>query len=825
MIRIIARRLRKRTGTFVSFLPLASVVLFLFCVNVFIDSQSLTGEQEATAQLGDNAAGITLFDLTIPPGSDLPAKMRQSLASDHSVSVRLGMPDFPYYGADQDGAYYSEVDLAKDPQSSDVTLLSGSWPTRPGEVVVIGTDLDGVSSGDQIEIPGAAQKLTVVGLGSDKLVASATLLAAPGTWESLKVKDAALADLSAFPVLVRADGSPEDLAKATEQMLAQVAPDLLGPDKTDALSALSQRVYTRQEIALDVARPWSSQSPLSLWIPGLILLPMAMLFGYLFLGRQLVPAIRGMTRQGVSTRTAVTGAWLAAVPAVVVSTVLAASVGTLLGIVVSRFGQGRWGYLVYNWRFPLAAVIITATLVPASLLMAWFVLRSRASTARPKRRKHLSDGVISAIRHVVAGVLACAFLWISITLDSVADGMFLSGIASLLIALMAPEILGVLQRRLRQHTLKQRLVARQVGTNTSRISLSLAMYIAVISVTVGFATVLATHLNEMHERLPIYSPPGQLLVDNDGATFMAVAPAVTAALDTIPELQAQEPAQLFVLGQRVTDPEIGLELRHGVGTTDLPGLSFALQSVEDVERTYGRDLTPQEESTLTSGGVLVPNGDRVQITNGEILLVDNDSQKPLGTLPALAAEPEPSPWKDAVPAVMLRTTADAIGAESQPAAQIYTDIDTAAADAARDALVRAGFNPEMITIHQEPEPLAPPAALVGSALALAALILAVTSFSIRDQVRAMQGWARRLGHIGVSLNWAKSALMKQFLLVLSLAVPLGLGSGVLALAITKLQIPKLELVIPWTPIGLLLLTFALTTMVAAALAMRKLDDA
>lgn len=825
MILRISRRVRSRTRTLVAFLPLGMVVSFLFAANVFMDAQTLTGDQEASAALGDATAQLTLFDVELPLGTTTGDDLRDEIRRiDSEVETAIGAINFPYYAGGARGIFYREKDWAVSPPDPQYRLVDGRWPADPGEIAIIGERAGTTKLGYRVPTLGGGQPLVVVGIGQPRLTGSPTLLAAPGTWASLE-RLSRRSDITGFPIFdLLANGGRHELAATVTTGLAEQG---LDSPSAEEPGGLARKVQTRADIAEEeAARPWSEQSPLSLLVPGLILVPTTVMIGYLILARRLTVTARRMVAQGVRTRVAITGLWLVPLPTIAVLAVASAIVGTVLGVGLARFGVDRWGYHVANWIFPDTALGLSVAGCLVALPLAWPVMRARVGSAGGAKPSRRSEKVrdLTLWRHGLAGVAACVALWQALTLDSGSDGVLLTSASINAVALLGPELVRTTKRLMPEHTLSQRLVSRQIAHHEHRFAIAATTFIALVAVSVGFLIVLTSTVQELRTRHPSAPPAGHVLVDNGGATFLSVDPEVKAVLESVPALRDQEPVQFYLLGTRYLS-KVGItEVRRGIGTPDFPAVSYALASVDDVETAYGRALTTAERAALTGGGVLVPRPDRVSVRNGQVALVDIGTLQPVKQIDALVAEPVPTPWADA-PVLMLVQTADALGLGYEEAAVLYSGVSARDADSAEQALIAAGYPPRMINKHERPPPVLPAAALIGSAISLLLLIVTLSILMTRAQVQDMRAWAGQLTRIGVRRRWASRALLHQYLWVLGISLPVGFSVTLAAMWFTRLRLPQLEVTIPWLQITAVLCLIVVATLTGVVLATRNLTAA
>lgn len=825
MIATLRRRVRSRTKVVAAFLPFVAVVAFVFAVNVFMDAQTLTPAQEAQAELGDASSKITLFEAEFPAGTRAGQQLSAMVSRvDPRAAMSINAIDFPYYAGDARGIYFQEMNWRAHPPTTQYELLDGRWPRSPGEVAIVGEGPRAAAVGDEVPTLGGGEPLTVVGVGQPRWVGSPIMLAAPGTWASLPRVDAGKTRITAFPSFAYFGPEPADLVGVTRQTLkaADVAPYAEQP--TGQLDdQLAAKLRTRRASGAEAARLWSAQSPLSLRVPGLVLVPTTVLIGYLVLMRRFVTTARRMTAQGVRGRDALLALWFVPMPALVLLSCVAAVAGSAVGATAAEIGVGQWGYYTANWRYPWEATGILAGGLVLASAAALAAIRGRVVGARsaPVQRHQGRSRRLAGARQISAGLLAAACLWKILTVSSGSDAMVLTALAILLATLLTPELVDAMVRLMPSGSLTQRLVARQMAHNRSRIAAAATTYIALVGVTIGFVVVLATYSQQLLEREPSAPPAGQVLVDNDGNAFLPVDSGVRAVLESQPGFSGQVPTQLFLLGSTYQSKAGTTQVRDAVGAPDFPAVSFAFRTVGDVEQAYGRPLTNDERAMLASGGALVPRPDRVSITDGHLQLVDIGDLHPEGRIRALDAEPVPTPWAD-TPLVMLVSTATDRGMAHQAAALIYHGVDAAEADRAEQALVAAGYSPRIMNKHARPPSVLPPAALLGSAAALLALVVAMSVLVSRAQVQGMRAWASRLTQIGVQHRWASRALTRQYLWTLAFSVPVGLLVTLGAMRVTQWQLPELELVIPWSEVAGIVAAIVVATAIGATMAARNL---
>lgn len=826
MIRTIARRVRSRTTLFPALLPYASIVGFLFGLNIFMDAQVLTPGQEANAEMGDASAQITLFDIEIPAGTSVGKQLAdRAQRANQKVNVLINSIDFPFYANGARGIFFQEGNWRQTPSAARFRLVDGRWPADPGEVVIVtGQGLQN-RVGDSVPVLGDANALRVVGVALPRWDGSPSILAASGTWETLTPAQSGTA-LSAFPTFEISGGSTQTLAVAVRRVVEETE-TIPRRDVPGLQQRVAQAVRSRTTAAAEAKRLWSVQSPLSLRAPGILLVPTTVLFAYFVLIRRMRQTIKRAISQGVKRRDAVTALWLVALPATARTGVLAAAVGTAVGWILAIAGTERWGYYVANWRLPWSAIVLVIAGSLVAILIAWGLVNSLAQDVAPSRAKGSSarrQGFerFGRWRRAISVAMASVSVWTFATMNS-GFGAFLF-VTSILIAvaLGAPDAVPASIRLLPERTLRQKLVARQLTRHQARFAVAVTAYVTLTTVSIGFLIALASYSEELNSRFPPGPPPGQLLVDNDGAPFQAVDQDLRQVIESVPATRNIDPVQFFLVGRRVQTKEGVPVTRQAVGTRDFPTYSFAFDSPKDVEVAFGRNLTADESAILVDGGLLVVQPDRVRIQDGQVDVIDVGTSEFVARLTASYAEPLPTPWAD-VPFVLLRDTATELGLPTQRAALLYSGLSDSEATSVQKALAANGYSPRLVNKHVQPPSVVPASALIASGGSLLLLAVVVSALMTRAQVQDMRGWAAHLTRLGVRSRWARSALNRQYLWMMALALPLGLVTVLGSVQAARFRLPQLELVVPWwQTIGILGLV-VLATLLGASMSARRLQ--
>ncbi|WP_224277753.1 hypothetical protein [Nocardioides lacusdianchii] len=826
----LGRRLASRLRARAAVVPAVVVIAFAFAVNVFLDEQTLTGEQEADRLPGRFEASISRLGISIPAGSTSPEQLQSRLESAGiPVVVSLQAPDLSLPELADDGIYYREMPWEPQPFPDALDLVEGRFPTGAGEVALVGSGIsDRLAVGERISVLGQADAFTVVGVVENTLSDDEQVLAAPGTWATLDPSsDTTLSQATASPTFFISDPEPLRVVAPLADTVSDVGlVDGPGGSSSALESDFASALRTRADARADTEPAWTARSPLTFWVPVATLTPLAILLAFWGMLRRVGPALRNLKRQGVTVSSAV-GAGAVGVLAWVIPAVGASALlGSLAGHAVAQAGAGRWSSPGATWRFPSAAVLATSSGVVAGALagtaLLWAVTRDPRPRARGSRRSLLTPRLMRNLRHGCAAVAGAVAVYFAMTLRTPNDGMRLSAVVAVVAALATPDLLDGIVSRLPSDSLTRRLTARLMSAYSRRNGLTTATLVVAVACSCGLLVSVTSAVEAERALRGATALPGQVALDNDDTPALPVPAAVVRAAERVPALRDQEPVQVRVLGElrERTNPDI-IELTNTVSPANTFANTFAFDSTSDVERVVGRTLSARETAVLDNGGVLVIDPE-LPIASGTVDLVDAEGSA-AGTYEAARAEIRPTPWFVAVPTIMLTSTAEAEGLPTSDGALIYTGVSPEDSQQVLQALSRAGINPETAEVHRDLPPVVPPAALTASALALFVLLFLLAIASTHSQVVSMRPWASRLTQLGVRLRWAQGVVIRQYGVMLAVAVPVGVLAGVAPLVLTRWFVPEITIVVPWVQIAALLLALIAAVGVACWFSSRAIS--
>lgn len=818
LVRRLLWRLRLRWAA----APLFVVVAFAFGGNVFLDEQTLTADQQAQLLPGRFDASASLLSLSVPVGKPYLTGIQERLdADDLRVTMSLQVIDFPAYSLADDGLYFREIDWTADPFPGVYTVIDGRMPRKPGEVAVVGGSLNlDAAVGDTVPTLGQPDALEVVGLLKSTLRDNPELLAAPGTLAELQPGRSGLdTNLASSPTFFFEGRVDPELSLSLARVLHRYDPEVFDLPAPTMAEMIDGAVRTEADARADVEKPWTERSSLLFYLPVLTLVPLGVLLCLHGLRRQLGPALGVMAMQGVRRRTLFAVGVFTMAAAAFAGVICGAVVGSLAGHLAAQVDA--WSAPAATWRFPSAAVLATGVGLLAGVA-AGAVILAGAHRTRPERQRSI-PGWLRHLRHGLATIAGAYAITLVPRLDTPAEALTLTVVAALVATLLTPDALAWLIAHVRTNRLVMRLTTRSMRDSVSRHATTAMSLTLSVAVCAGVLAATATALEAERRQRGSTALPGQVALDNDGTPFLPVSPAVVHAAESVPSMADQEPVQLYFVGRHVTIPDYDiLDLSGGLTTGNSRGSVIAFETVEDVERATGRDLTELERRTLSDTGVLVTDPS-ANTASGRVDLIDEKTgQVANPQVKALNAEFEPTPWLVAISSITLVETATTMGHQVAPGARIYDDIPNQDAEAVLKALSDSGISPEEAEIHRNPPDLVPPAALSGISAALFLVVLLLAIAAVRGQVAMMRPWASRLTQLGVRSSWAKSAIRRQFVIVVSAALPLGLVAGLGPLLISRMLIPSIPIVVPWAAVGALVASLAAAMTAAAWISTRTL---
>ncbi|MBD0842374.1 hypothetical protein [Streptomyces sp. TRM68416] len=831
----LARRLARSRPLARSVSIVFVAALLVMAMFVTLRTLSLSGEQVADNELGRFGAKVGYGSgVALLPGddtfvTDLRARLRDAGVT--GAEVVLSATDVQLNTTPARNVTALETAWTTQPYPERYNLLSGRWPSSPGEVAVTEPRDVRTPVGQTLTVLGDV-RLKVVGTVDDRAADTTNLLLGPGTWAAL---DPALS--TGFPVLnaqmdVMWPGERQSAAvdafTAAARTWAQDTKDNADAAalSQDAHNAVAATLVTRDQLLGRPQKTWIEKTPAGYTVPSLLVPTAAVALVFGLNGRRFRRTTASLTSVGISRTTAAAGPALAALAWSLVAAACGAVAGLAVGIVarliVSRLRERPAGPLddLATPALRLLAVVLVTGLTAAVLLA-----RTRRDGSPRPHRDHDSaprpGGTFARrardARHLLAVAAWCATAVYATRVDSPAQAMVLTGILIAAVLLTVPEVFAGMLRLLPEGGPRRRLVRRQLAADRGRACAALAVLTVLFGASLGYVTLLDTLIRTVEKQSYPAVLPGQVLLAGHtsdtyppGEALLRTADS-SGALDGLPRTEVR-----YLMSDDLDNPRMAV--REGND-----GSLLAADSPRDVERLIGRRLDARQTSVLRDGGLLVwshVTDAPAPGNNARLRLAVRQGDKALGRtpeLPATAVDVARAEWRTGSDGIMLRTTATALRLPLQADGPVMvTGVPDTKARALQQAVITAGIDAGAVLIHMEPDDPVPPAALLATAVGLVFLALAAVLAATRSQTRILRGYLARLIAVGIPPRWARQILLCQHGALIAVSTLLGLIIAVVPSAVLAARISGSVLSVPWWQLAVLAAAIYLAALLAAA---------
>ncbi|GAB2953260.1 hypothetical protein GCM10023080_009920 [Streptomyces pseudoechinosporeus] len=842
----LARRLARSRTLARSVAIVFVAALLVMAMFVTLRTLSLSGEQVADRDLGRFGAKVGYGSgVTLLPGddtfvADLEARARETGVK--GAEIVLSATDVQLNTTPARNVTAVETDWTARPYPERYELLSGRWPSRPGEVAVTEPEDVRTPVGETLTVLGDV-RLKVVGTVDDRTADTTNLLLGPGTWAGL---DPALSD--GFPVLNaqmdlmwsgdRQEEVLDAFTAAARTWAAGQGEDAQGSagGSTDiGRDAVSATLATRDDLSRHPQKTWIEKTPAGYTVPSLLVPAAAVLLVFGLNDRRFRRTTTSLVSVGVSRRTAAAAPALAALAWSLGAAACGALAGTAVGIgarqLVSHLRERPAGPLD-DLATPalrlLVVVLLTSLAAGASLARA-----RRDATAGPQRESEAATDESTAssratrlardARHLLAVAAWCAVVVYATRVDSPAQAMVLTGIVIAAVLLVVPEVFGAVLRVLPEGGPRRRLIRRQLAADRRRACAALAVLTVLFGASLGYLTLLDTLIRTAEKQSYPAVLPGQvLLAGTESDTFPpseALLRPVDAsrAVDGLPRTQVR-----YLMDGDADKPRMA-------SWEGDDGSLLAADTPEQIEKLLDLRLNGTQTSVLRDGGLLLwadtldaPTG-----TNAPARLVVREGDKVLGRtaeVPTTTADPDPAAWRAGSGGIMLRSTADALQLPIQTNGPLMvTGVSADQAHAVQQAVINAGMDAGAVLIHVKPDDPVPPAALLATAAGLVTLALFAILAATRSQTRILRRYVARLIAVGIPPRWARHVLLCQHGALIAASTVLGLVIALIPSVVLATRINGFVLSVPWWQLAVLAVSLYLAAFLAALHSAHKLS--
>lgn len=618
-------------------------------------------------------------------------------------------------------------------------LLSGRWPSRPGEVV---TTAD-LPSGEPLSAAGGALRLMPVGRFKEVFDNEAMdVLAAPGTWAAVSGS----IDSDAFPALTASleygwSGAPVEavtqaLSHRGIESAVRSASDIGPRDVTAALGLFGQ-------------------------IP-LVLLPlMSGLLAAAWTSRWRRATAGQLWRIGISrssSRRAMFAAGLIRV-----------STGTAGGLAV--------GWTVAVLSRPLLAGMITAPLAPvelawqpflittAGLALGYLIGMTEVPTHSSLARIPGLARAVPMARRVLAVGLGAALIAKLVTTSGPEDVTVTIILAVVLATVVTPDIV----RALTMASWKSpatRLGAAMLRRHPRHGALMAAALVAMLSFSGASTAAMTTFVAMDNAATPDTLPAGMVALGEAGGYDLPEG--IDARFEAYTGLS--HPVAVT---------------RYDVDQEGFPGILVSLNSVADVERLLGTQLPQKTAEGLQRGALLVRQGGLGGIRSSE----DEPYEAPDEVVLDY-------PMSLSMGAIVLTHWAEQRGWRALDVGFYYPQATAEQQARTRTAAAALGIEDSFVSWSRQADQTAMSTVQAWAIVALGVGLLCLVSMLAAAQGRELRPYLSRLRAIGLPGSWTRRVVLVQLGLVVGVAVML--AATVTAVTVLGLVIVNgAPPVVPW----------------------------
>ncbi|WP_171108360.1 MULTISPECIES: hypothetical protein [unclassified Streptomyces] len=852
----LARRLGRSRAQARSVAIVFVAALLVMAMFVTLRTLSLSGEQVADRDLGRFGAKVGYGSgVALLPGddtfvADLEARARETGVKD--AEIVLSATDVQLNTTPARNVTALETDWLARPYPERYELLSGRWPSRPGEVAVTEPEDVRTPVGETLTVLGDV-RLKVVGTVDDRTADTTNLLFGRGTWADL---DPTLSD--GFPVLTAqmdlmwSGEQPEAVldafTAAARTWAAGQGEDAQGSagDSTDiGRDAVSATFTTRDDLSRHPQKTWIEKTPAGYTVPSLLVPAAAVLLVFGLNDRRFRRTTASLVSVGVSRRTAAAAPALAALAWSLGAAACGALAGTVVGIgarqLVSHLRERPAGPLD-DLATPalrlLVVVLLTSLAAGASLARArrevtagpqhesgaaatdesTASVASTASAASSRATRLVRDA-----RHLLTVAAWCAVVVYATRVDSPAQAMVLTGMVIAAVLLVVPEVFGAVLRVLPEGGPRRRLIRRQLAADRRRACAALAVLTVLFGASLGYLTLLDTLIRTAEKQSYPAVLPGQVLLAGTESDTFPPSEALLRTVDASRALDGLPRTKVRYLRDGDADKP-RMASREGDD-----GSLLAADTPEQIEKLLDLRLNGTQTSVLRDGGLLLwadavdaPNG-----TNAPARLVVREGDHVLGRtaeVPTTTADPDPAAWRTGSGGIMLRSTADALRLPIQTDGPLMvTGVSADRAHALQQAVINAGMDAGAVLIHVKPDDPVPPAALLATAVGLVVLALFAVLAATRSQTRILRRYVARLIAVGIPPRWARHVLLCQHGALIAVSTVLGLVIAVVPSVVLASRISGFVLSVPWWQLAVLAAALYLAAFLAALHSAHKLS--
>lgn len=806
----------------------AALIMTMF---VLMHGSAMSGEQAADRDLGrfDGEVGSQLVRLSA--GDDDFVSVVAEHASragieDHQVF--LVATDVPLDVTPAREVWMVETDWSRAPYPDRYELLSGSWPSDPGEVAVTEPDDLPFSPGEDLTVAGGTD-LQITGVVEDRFASQSGVLAAPGTWASLDTGLSDGFDLLTAGVALRWSGADADEATGAYEAALSAYSGEASSGSLETELTVDDTVILRELLLERPDEFWIEQIPAAYEFPSWALPVVAVFLVFGLNHKRFRRSATTMVSLGVRPGTALSSVTLAAAAWSLIAAVAGTALGLVVGLaaspVLAHFRErpiGSFGNVGEPLLRTAATVLVAAIVAGAAMGLNWRAerrLERRAVQDRRPERGRLRD-----LRHLVALAAWLACVVYALRTDMPDEAMILSGILAVAVALIVPDLLRFAVRLLPTGGPRRRLAGRQLAAETPRVVTALVVLSLLVGSSLGVVALVSTFIRSADASSYPDTLPGQILLADRASDTFPPSDELLEALARQGTVDGLEQIEFRYLMDGDED-----DMLRAVLADQFESI-LAVQRADQVGALLHAELDADQLAVLENGGMLIWS-DFAQLSSAEELEVELqviDSQDTVVATPptirAATVEVATAGWRVGTSGIMLGSTAYSLGLPMQEGGPIM--LEGASADRSeqvQQVLFDSGLDPKAVKIFVEPDSPIPPVALIATAVAMVLLALTAVAVVVRGQTRALRRYLAAMLTIGVPPSWVRNVLLYQHGFLLAAATALGLVIAVIPPIVLVSNESTFQLSLPWGQMALLLAAVYGGAAAAMAHGMRKLS--
>lgn len=798
-----------RRSSVIVVLAFAIVAMVVICVSAFTPTSEQLAEKEFGVYEASTYTSVDVGDLGSGDTARVQSEVDAAVPGAHvMIETDVLRPDSltkRFVQAPLDVLRFVEDPGLLESFPGRYTLEDGVWPEAPGEVVVSPHLLDSLPARSEFTVLSGRVTFEVVGVVEDAYARQDdTIVAAPGTWESIPPAEEGLASQPTEATMRILFDDPEGtVVTRISKAVTDALPPL--PKAQGSRSGyVTDNLLTRRQLARMPDATFGSDQLVVSYLP---LLLVVLLVSALVVGQTRAPHRARADRLvgiGVRRSLASTSQLLVLTATMALSIVAGLAIGWLAALALRAMVLPNYADQPLS---PVPGLDRTAVAIAALCLVlivggTLWPRRSSDTSRWSVVSSYVAELHLGLIRRVAVVLLIVGALRVGGGVTSVLAAYL--AVAALI--LITPDVLRVLVWALPSGSPRAWVAQRLMQGDMLRQALACVVIACCIALPVLVGTQLASQKASDASFAFSRIPAHQIWVQSD--SDMGDVAGAAQAVEQVPGIGSPVALRTLRSNDGVSAAFFAKSPNSGRASLNI----MVVDTADQVRRVIGDDLPADAEAVLNAGGVL----DFTSATGDQKFAVYSTRSKPDLTTPALPTLRVPSlsiQIQANFGGAVLRDTAQELGLPvSVPKRYVFPDVSQPIIAEAAQTAVEAGYDSDFVQYAVEPPP---PDLPTYAYVFLAALLLgglAILLSVIRGQGQRLRGYLARMVAIGLGTRWPLSILGIQASLVVVVGLVVGVSAGVLGVRVTSENYAVTS--IPLVPIVLA----GSATIMAAALA-------